>query len=55
VLETDAPVEALPAVSFALGDEVSLDLTTLIETRLLVQANKHVPVQRHCGDLPVRS
>jgi len=39
VLETDTPVEALPAVSIALGDGVALDLTTLIETRLLVQAN----------------
>ncbi len=39
MLETDTPVEALPAVSIALGDGVSLDLTTLIETRLLVQAN----------------
>ncbi len=39
MLETDTLAEMVPAISIALGDEVSLDLTTLIETRLLVQAN----------------
>jgi len=32
-------VETVPAITIALNDDIALDLTTLIETRLLVQAN----------------
>lgn len=37
ITETETLVETAPAITIALNDEVSLDLTTLIETRLLVQ------------------
>jgi hypothetical protein len=39
VQETETLVETVPAISIALNDDIALDLTTLIETRLLVQAN----------------
>src|SRR5258708_12346826 len=37
--EPETLVETVPAESVALNNDVALDLTTLIETRLLVQAN----------------
>ncbi len=32
-------METVPAITIALNDDIALDLATLIETRLLVQAN----------------
>ena len=37
--EAETLVETVPAITIALNDDVALDLTALIETRLLIQAN----------------
>lgn len=42
---TDTSVDASPIVGIAPGDGILLDLIRLIETRLIVQANKRARFQ----------